>query len=156
MRSPFFPQGKHLLTKCTRLSTSQASIPKDCQGPLAAIPSGRSRPRVHCQRAFLMVTTSQLCRRTRSVINPFLPASIFRPSNQLKQIAIWTLIYQWSCYTTESLYNWTVVGAVCYILLFRASTWFTELVSAKKYPEYKEYQMRVGMFLPRMSTALKQ
>lgn len=36
--------------------------------------------------------------------------------------------------------------------MFQASTWFTEKVSAGKYPEYREYQARVGRFLPRLST----
>lgn len=40
------------------------------------------------------------------------------------------------------------------MILFQASTWFTELVSAKKYPEYKEYQRRVGKFIPTLTTDL--
>ena len=41
-----------------------------------------------------------------------------------------------------------------YLILFQASTWFTELITRGKYPEYKEYQQRVGKFLPRLSTDL--
>ena len=41
-----------------------------------------------------------------------------------------------------------------YLILFQASTWFTELVTAGKYPEYKEYQNRVGKFMPRLKTDL--
>jgi len=41
-----------------------------------------------------------------------------------------------------------------YLILFQASTWFTELVTAGKYPEYKEYQHRVGKFLPKVTTDL--
>jgi hypothetical protein len=44
------------------------------------------------------------------------------------------------------------VGAAGYLALFQASTWFTEKISAEKYPDYREYQARVGRFLPRMST----
>lgn len=40
------------------------------------------------------------------------------------------------------------MGAAGYLALFHASTWFTELISAKKYPQYREYQERVGKFLP--------
>lgn len=43
---------------------------------------------------------------------------------------------------------------MCYLILFQASTWFTELITAKKYPEYQEYQRRVGKFLPKLSTDL--
>lgn len=35
-------------------------------------------------------------------------------------------------------------------MLFQASTWFTELVTAGKYPDYKLYQKRVGKFLPKL------
>jgi len=36
------------------------------------------------------------------------------------------------------------------LILFQASTIFTEYISAGKYPEYREYQQRVGKFLPKM------
>jgi len=56
--------------------------------------------------------------------------------------------------STEALYNWTGFGALGYLILFQASTWFTELITASKYPEYKEYQQRVGKFLPKGSSDL--
>lgn len=62
--------------------------------------------------------------------------------------AFWLTVYTWGCYTTGTYWNWTVIGAVCYLLLFQASTWFTELITERKYAEYKEYQKRVGKFLP--------
>lgn len=39
-------------------------------------------------------------------------------------------------------------------MLFQASTWFTELITAGKYPEYPEYKQRVGKFLPKLSSDL--
>lgn len=42
------------------------------------------------------------------------------------------------------------MGAMGYLLLFQASTWLTELISADKYPEYNDYQSRVGKFLPKL------
>lgn len=63
-------------------------------------------------------------------------------------------VYQWSCFATGSIYNWAGVGAIGYLALFQASTWFTELISAKKYPEYKEYQKRVSKFVPKLSPEL--
>lgn len=41
-----------------------------------------------------------------------------------------------------------------YLLLFQASTWFTEMITANKYSEYKVYQERVSKFLPKFSTFL--
>jgi steroid 5-alpha reductase family enzyme len=75
-----------------------------------------------------------------------------RHPNFAAEQAIWVCLYQWATYVAESYVNWTIVGPVAYLILFQASTWFTELVSAGKYPEYKEYQVRVGKFLPRMTT----
>ena len=77
-----------------------------------------------------------------------------RHPNFAAEQAIWILIYQWGCWTTETMYNWTLVGAISYIFLFQGSTWLTELITASKYPEYKEYQQRVAKFIPRLSTSL--
>jgi hypothetical protein len=52
------------------------------------------------------------------------------------------------------MYNWTFLGALSYLFLFQASTWFTELITAKKYTDYKEYQQRVGKFLPKLTSDL--
>ena len=35
-------------------------------------------------------------------------------------------------------------------MLFQGSTWLTELITAGKYTDYKEYQRRVGRFLPKI------
>ena len=73
-----------------------------------------------------------------------------RHPNFAAEQSVWVLLYTWSCWVTKTYYNWSIIGPVLYLILFQASTWFTELISAKKYPEYKEYQKRVGMFLPRL------
>jgi len=77
-----------------------------------------------------------------------------RHPNFAAEQTIWIILYQWGCFTSNVLYNWTFLGAISYIMLFQASTWFTELISSQKYPEYKEYQQRVGKFLPKMSSEL--
>jgi steroid 5-alpha reductase family enzyme len=46
--------------------------------------------------------------------------------------------------------NWTFIGAFSYLMLFQGSTWFSEKISAGKYPEYKDYQKLVGKFLPKV------
>jgi len=71
-----------------------------------------------------------------------------RHPNFAAEQSIWVLVYQWSCLATNSFFNWTVLGAISYLILFQSSTIFTESVSAGKYPEYKEYQQQVPMFVP--------
>jgi steroid 5-alpha reductase family enzyme len=78
-----------------------------------------------------------------------------RHPNFAGEQAFWLTLYQWACYATDTLYNWTMVGGLAYLVLFQASTWFTELISSRKYPEYEEYQARVGKFVPRLGTEPK-
>lgn len=77
--------------------------------------------------------------------------SYSRHPNFAAEQGVWVAVYQWSCFASESIFNWTLVGAIGYLLLFQASTWFTELITAKKYSEYREYKRRVPKFLPRLS-----
>ena len=77
-----------------------------------------------------------------------------RHPNFAAEQAIWCTLYLWSCYVTGALYNWTGIGALCYLLLFQGSTWLTELITARKYPEYVEYQQRVSKFIPKPKTLL--
>lgn len=77
-----------------------------------------------------------------------------RHPNFAAEQAIWVVLYQWGCWTSEVLYNWTFLGAMSYLILFQASTWFTELITAEKYEDYKEYQKRVGKFLPKLVSDL--
>jgi len=77
-----------------------------------------------------------------------------RHPNFAAEQAVWVGLYQWGCLKADVLYNWTAVGAVSYVLLFQGSTWLTELLTSRKYPEYKEYQKRVGRFLPKFGTSL--
>ena len=74
--------------------------------------------------------------------------SYSRHPNFAAEQSVWVLLYVWSAFITKGYLNWTIIGPIGYLTLFQASTWFTELISAKKYPEYKEYQKRVWMFLP--------
>lgn len=80
--------------------------------------------------------------------------SYSRHPNFAAEQAIWVVLYQWSCFVSDSFYSWTAIGAASYLILFQASTWFTELISAQKYPEYKEYQQRVGKFVPKLTSDL--
>ncbi|KAL3964731.1 hypothetical protein VFPBJ_03544 [Purpureocillium lilacinum] len=71
-----------------------------------------------------------------------------RHPNFFAEQSIWFVLYQWSCFATNSLYSYTFAGSAGLILLFQGSTWLTELITAGKYPEYPEYQSQVGMFIP--------
>ncbi|KAF2789817.1 DUF1295-domain-containing protein [Melanomma pulvis-pyrius CBS 109.77] len=75
-----------------------------------------------------------------------------RHPNFLAEQGVWVALYQWCCCETWTYMNWTFAGAFGYLILFQASTWFTELLSSQKYPEYQVYQKRVGKFLPKMAT----
>ncbi|KAK6585557.1 hypothetical protein PZA11_002284 [Diplocarpon coronariae] len=77
-----------------------------------------------------------------------------RHPNFAAEQTIWVVLYQWGCWSSNVLYNWTFLGALSYLILFQASTWFTELITSGKYPEYKEYQRRVPKFIPSMYTDL--
>ncbi|KAK3944637.1 hypothetical protein QBC46DRAFT_373908 [Diplogelasinospora grovesii] len=71
-----------------------------------------------------------------------------RHPNFAAEQSIWFILYQWGCFGTKVLYNWTAIGPSFLLLLFQGSTWLTELITSGKYPEYTEYQRRVGMFVP--------
>ncbi|KAJ4361827.1 hypothetical protein N0V83_010768 [Neocucurbitaria cava] len=75
-----------------------------------------------------------------------------RHPNFAAEQSFWVALYQWSCMESWTYLNWTGAGAFGYLILFQASTWLTELLSAGKYPEYKVYQERVGKFLPKAGT----
>ena len=74
-----------------------------------------------------------------------------RHPNFAAEQSIWVCLYLWSCNVTQTYYNWSGVGALAYLALFQGSTWLTELITSGKYPEYAEYQKKVGMFVPVLS-----
>lgn len=71
-----------------------------------------------------------------------------RHPNFFAEQAIWIVLYQWSCYASNSLYGWMGIGAALLVLLFQGSTAFTESITAGKYPEYSEYQAQIGRIVP--------
>lgn len=81
----------------------------------------------------------------------FLSKGLFaysRHPNFAAEQSFWVTLYLWSCLATGTWYNWSGIGAISYLCLFQSSTWLTELLSARKYPEYRLYQSQVGKFLP--------
>lgn len=77
--------------------------------------------------------------------------SLSRHPNFAAEQAVWLTLYLWNAYRTESYLQWTGLGVLGYLLIFQGSTPLTESISASKYPEYSEYQARVGRFIPRFS-----
>lgn len=73
-----------------------------------------------------------------------------RHPNFAAEQAVWVVFYQWGCFSSGTLWNWTVAGAISYLLVFAGSTPITEWISKKKYPEYQLYQERVGRFVPKL------
>ncbi|KAK2808931.1 hypothetical protein FQN50_004204 [Emmonsiellopsis sp. PD_5] len=73
-----------------------------------------------------------------------------RHPNFAAEQAIWLTLYQWSCIKSQQYYHWAGIGALCYVLLFQGSTKLTESITAGKYPDYKQYQLLVGKFIPRL------
>jgi len=75
--------------------------------------------------------------------------SKMRHPNYFAEQAIWVVFYLFSVAATREWLNWTIVGAVLLVILFKGSSDFSEEISAKKYPKYADYQKRVGRFLPK-------
>lgn len=71
-----------------------------------------------------------------------------RHPNFACEMGIWITFYHWAGFAAHNLVNWTGFGTIGYVLIFLGSTPLTEWISAGKYPEYKEYQKLVGMFVP--------
>lgn len=71
-----------------------------------------------------------------------------RHPNFVSEQLVWWSFYLWSSVQAEKPLNWTIAGPITYSLIFLGSTPITEYISAGKYPEYKEYKQKVGMFFP--------
>jgi steroid 5-alpha reductase family enzyme len=72
-----------------------------------------------------------------------------RHPNFTSEQAIWISFYLFGVAASGKWLNWTMIGPVLLVLLFRGSSEFTEKISGGKYPEYAEYKKKVKRFLPR-------
>uniref|UniRef100_A0A7S2LXH0 Steroid 5-alpha reductase C-terminal domain-containing protein n=1 Tax=Skeletonema marinoi TaxID=267567 RepID=A0A7S2LXH0_9STRA len=48
--------------------------------------------------------------------------------------------------------NWSMGGFILLCLLFQGSGWLTEQISTSKYPAYGDYQRRVPLYMPKITT----
>jgi len=71
-----------------------------------------------------------------------------RHPNFLGEQGVWFGFYLLGCAASKQLFNWTAIGWISYVALFQGSTYLTEKLSSSKYPLYKEYQRKVGKFIP--------
>ncbi|CAG8741525.1 28443_t:CDS:2 [Gigaspora margarita] len=83
----------------------------------------------------------------------FLCNGLFRYSrhpNYFCEIGLWWIFYIFSIAAggNEWILNWSIIGALNLTILMYSSTIFTESISRKKYPMYKEYQKTTSMIIP--------
>lgn len=79
-----------------------------------------------------------------------------RHPNYACEQGIWMVFYFFSIAATDQWINWSLLGALLLLLLFRGSSDFSERISSSKYPEYAEYQKSVGRFLPKLKLWKKE
>lgn len=72
-----------------------------------------------------------------------------RHPNYAAEQGIWVVFYLFSVAATGYPINWSMAGCMLLIILFQGSANFSEGISSSKYPGYKDYQKRVGRFIPR-------
>jgi steroid 5-alpha reductase family enzyme len=75
--------------------------------------------------------------------------SKLRHPNYAAEQAIWVVFYLMGVIATGEWLNWTIAGSILLIILFKGSSDFSEEISASKYSMYKEYQKKVGRFIPK-------
>lgn len=72
-----------------------------------------------------------------------------RHPNYTAEQSIWIVFYLLGAHATGEWINWSIAGAVLLVILFKGSSDFSEEISANKYPKYKDYQQKVGRFIPK-------
>jgi len=61
---------------------------------------------------------------------------------------MWWCYYAFSISATGVLLNWSIIGVVLLTFLIHGSTTFTEGITLRKYPLYKEYQLCTSRLIP--------
>jgi steroid 5-alpha reductase family enzyme len=73
-----------------------------------------------------------------------------RHPNYAAEQGIWIVFYVFSILTTGPIVNWSIIGCLLLVILFKSSSDFSEEITAAKYPAYAKYQASVGRFLPKL------
>jgi steroid 5-alpha reductase family enzyme len=75
--------------------------------------------------------------------------SFSRHPNYLGELGVWWSMYLLGASSIGSLLNWTIFGPIMLTLLFIGSTWFTEIITSKKYADYAAYKKDVWPIFPK-------
>lgn len=73
---------------------------------------------------------------------------LVRHPNYAMEQTVWITFYFFSVSATGQWLNWSVVGCLLLVILFKSSSDFSEEITAGKYPEYKDYQRKTPRFVP--------
>lgn len=73
-----------------------------------------------------------------------------RHPNYTAEQSIWVVFYLFTVAATDEWLNWSMAGCILLMLLFQGSADFSEKISKGKYPEYTDYQKKVGRFFPKI------
>ncbi len=76
--------------------------------------------------------------------------AISRHPNYLGELGVWWSMFIMSVGHTGVAIHWSIIGPLLLTLLFIGSTKFTEAITARKYPQYAEYQERVWPIFPKL------
>lgn len=71
-----------------------------------------------------------------------------RHPNYAAEQTIWIIIYFFSVSATGNWLNWSIVGCLLLVILFKGSSDFSEKITSEKYKKYAEYQSKTGRFIP--------
>ena len=71
-----------------------------------------------------------------------------RHPNYFAEQSIWICFYLFSVVASGEWINWSIAGCLLLVVLFRGSSELSESLTLSKYPEYKNYQQKVGRFIP--------
>lgn len=86
--------------------------------------------------------------QTKGFISSGLWSKVRHP-NYASEQSIWIVFYLIAVVSTGRIINWSMVGCVLLVILFRSSADFSENISSNKYPDYKDYQKQVPKFFPK-------
>jgi steroid 5-alpha reductase family enzyme len=95
---------------------------------------------------------------TASLKKGFLTEGLWRyvrHPNFAAEQGMWISFYLFGVAASGQWINPTLAGCVLLVLLFAGSTWLTEGISSRKYPDYAVYQKEVPKFIPRIRDLIR-
>ncbi|AKT44162.1 DUF1295 domain-containing protein [Chondromyces crocatus] len=105
--------------------------------------------RFHQQKARL--SPDERARAGGDLARGFLTAGVFRYARHLNffcEMGLWWVVGLFPVIAGAPWLHWAWIGPFLLTLLFQGSTWLTELLSARKYPAYRDYQRTTSRLLP--------